>query len=170
MSQRSTPRLDSGHGRRGSPRLGIDLRAGLGPIQVSAGLRASYLFHGTESQQLIAGAERTLDWRVHALGFSLPIRVRYPITDRWGISVAGEPVLSYVTTTVDPGFQEPESFAALVFGGAGEVTGDLLIGPGRILLTVRMGSTAVSDGLLVGELDGFAVLVGYSWFFWDIGG
>lgn len=159
-------------GTMSTPRMtaGVGVRTGVGPLQLGIGTGIDWLHYEDRTELRVAGADRVIERRVNILSFPLVLLARYPISPRWGVSLAGGPSLTSAAATSDPAFQPQETFFALVPGGRVEIAGDVRVGPGEVALTARYGTARVAEGPIRGEIDGFSVLLGYQWWFADLGG
>jgi hypothetical protein len=58
-----------------------------------------------------------------------------------------------------------DEYTESVLGFRGQLAGDVALGPGRVMFAVAFGRAALSDGSVVGQIDGLAITAGYEWWF-----
>jgi hypothetical protein len=64
-----------------------------------------------------------------------------------------------------PDAQMADAYNETVVGFRGQLAADAVVGPGRLLVGVTYGRAALSDGVVVGQIDGLGGTVGYEWWF-----
>lgn len=100
-------------------------------------------------------------------GLAIPVglRARLRLGERLGVSGMVALMPWRMSVKFAPDSQMADAYTETVVGFRGQIAGDAVIGPGRLLLGVTYGRATLSDGVVVGQVDGLGVTLGYEWWF-----
>ncbi|MBA3461181.1 MAG: hypothetical protein H0T46_14550, partial [Deltaproteobacteria bacterium] len=123
-----------------------------------------------DTEQLSIGdtaveAERAVD----ALGVPLSLRARLRLSHRFGLALGVSVVPMRMRVKLAPSMQSADEHGETVIGLRGRLQADTRLGPGRLVVGAEYGRAALSGGVVVGHVDGVALLAGYEWWFADFG-
>jgi hypothetical protein len=152
----------SNRGELSVPRagLGIGTRRRFGPIEgaLLVGLEA---FSSEDTVVAdVAGMEQRLVRQLRGLAIPVMLRGRMRISREIGVAVS----FGLTPTATSARLAQDKSASAFntwTNGGRGEVSGDYKLGQGRIVLGTSYGRTKLSEGPIVGDIDGLRVYAGY---------
>jgi hypothetical protein len=150
-----------------APRFGGGpaLRRALGPVELTLAAGVEGVVWSDTKHATVAGAERDLDRNLTVLAVPVSLRARVSVTRSMGASVGLGVIPTWARGRVESDFQGPETFSKWTVGVRGEASGDLALGPGRIVLSLGYGWAALDGTPISGNLDGLYVRLGYEWWF-----
>ncbi len=153
------------------PRAGAGLvvRRGLAGIEVAALLGVEGMRFRDTTQVTIDTMPRDADRAIDSLGVLASVRARLRLSRRLGLALGAGIVPMRVRIGLDTGAQSADDYAETVLGVRAQLHGDLVVGPGRAFVGGSYGRARLSDGAVVGQLEGLAVVAGYEWWFADFG-
>jgi len=161
--------LDNG-GELSVPRggVGAGLRKGFGPIEWAVLVGAEVYTFDDQVRQEIAGVEREVTRSLRALAIPVQLRGRLPLTPRIGaaLGVAVLPVGADAALSSD--FQQEDENRTWILGLRAQASLDVKLGPGRVVIAGTVGSARLSDGPLIGNIEGWGLLAGYEWWVLDL--
>jgi hypothetical protein len=158
-------------GELASPRggAGLALRRGLGGIEVAALVGAEGLVFRDTTQVTIDGTQQPAARSVEGVGIPIMVRGRIRVTRRFGVALGGGLVPIRVKLGLALGSQAADERVETVIGVRAQLHGDVRLGPGRLVLGAAYGRAALSGSVVVGQIEGVAVVGGYEWWFADFG-
>ncbi len=100
-------------------------------------------------------------------GIAIPIglRGRHRIGQRFGFSYMATLMPWRMSVKLAPDAQMANPYSETVVGFRAQLAGDAAIGPGRLLLGVTYGRATLSEGVVVGQIDGLGLNLSYEWWF-----
>ncbi len=154
-----------------SPRagLGVAVRRRFGDIEgaVLVGIE------GVSSSETLSvdlnGTMEDASRSITGIGIPIALRGRMPIGRKLGIAASAAFVPARMRVKFSSASQPMDAYNETVLGVRGQLAGDLTIGPGRLVLGVAFGRGKLTDGIVVGEIDGLGVTLGYEWWFGAFG-
>jgi hypothetical protein len=150
-----------------APRFGggAALRRAFGPVELTFATGIEGVVWSDTKLATIAGAERSLDRRLTVLAVPVSLRARVPLRRGIGMAVGIGAIPTWGHGRVEADFQAPETFSKWTVGVRGEASGDVALGPGRVVLSLGYGRAALDGTPISGNLDGLFVRLGYEWWF-----
>jgi len=107
---------------------------------------------------------RDADRAVDGVGMQAALRARVRLARRFGLALGAGVVPMRVRATLDT-----TRTVETVIGLRAQLQGDFKLGPGRVFLGGAYGRATLSEGVVVGKIEGVAVVAGYEWWFADFG-
>ena len=158
-------------GELASPRGGggLGLRRGVGGIELAALVGAEGLVFRDTTKVTIDGTEQPAARSVEGLGFPLMVRARIRLSRRFGVALGAGLVPMRVKVGLALSAQAADERVETVYGMRAQLHGDVRLGPGRLVLGAAYGRAALSGSVVVGQVEGVAVVGGYEWWFADFG-
>jgi len=158
-------------GALASPRFGggLGLRRGLGGIELAALVGAEGLVFRDTTHVTIDGSLQSATRSVEGVGFPIVVRGRIRLSRRFGAALGAGLVPMRVKVALALGAQAADERVETVIGVRAQLHGDVRLGPGRLVLGAAYGRGALSGSVVVGQIDGVAVVGGYEWWFADFG-
>jgi hypothetical protein len=144
---------------------GLGLRRTFGPVELTLAAGVEGVVWSDTKLTTIAGAERALDRRLTLVAVPVSLRARVPLRRTVGAAVALGVVPTWASGRVEADFQTPESFTKWTAGVRGETSGDVALGPGRVVLALGYGHAGLAGTPIRGNLDGLYVRLSYEWWF-----
>ncbi len=144
---------------------GVCVERAIGTVDISLGF-------GIEG--FLGRGEGTLDdgrsgsWTL--TGFSLPLMVRFRVRlpRGFGIFAGGGVLPARVSVELTPDSEAKDSYAETAMGVRWLAGFDGPVGPGRLHLGASYGTGRLSEGLVTGHFEGFAIMAGYAWWLSDL--
>jgi len=154
-------------GPRGS--AGLALRRGVGGLELAVLAGFDGVRFRDSTQIAIDGMMVDAQRSIVGLGGLLAIRARARLSRRFGVAVGVGLVPVRARVKLDGGPQLTETYSEAVLGLRAQVQADTRFGPGRLYLGGAYGKATLSEGVVIGRIDGAAILAGYEWWFADFG-
>ncbi|MBI5478227.1 MAG: hypothetical protein HY906_05185, partial [Deltaproteobacteria bacterium] len=153
-----------------APRFGGGpaLRRAFGPVELTLAAGVEGVIWSDTQHPTIAGATRTVDRRLTTVAVPASLRARLPLPRATGVAVALGLVPTWGRGRVEADFQAAETFSKWAVGARGEASGDLALGPGRVVVSIGYGYAALHGTPITGNLDGLYLRLGYEWWFWTL--
>jgi hypothetical protein len=106
---------------------------------------------------------------ITGIGVPVAVRARIPLGARLGVAASAVFVPARMRVEFAPASRPVDAYSETVLGVRGQLAGDVVIGPGRAVLGIAFGRGKLSDGVVVGQVDGLGVTLGYEWWFGAFG-
>ena len=153
-------------GELASPRggAGVIVRRGVGGVELAGLLGVDVLVFRDTTPVTLDGMTRDADRAVDGVGMQAALRARVRLARRFGLALGAGVVPMRVRATLDT-----TRTVETVVGLRAQLQGDFKLGPGRVFLGGAYGRATLSEGVVVGKIEGVAVVAGYEWWFADFG-
>jgi len=154
-----------------APRLGaaLGIRRRFGSFEGGALLGLDALSYRDTIVVDLAGAQHPLSRHLFALTVPLLLRARLPIARRFGASLEAGPAAVFAWTSASSEVSGNERVVSVRPGFRAGASLDFSLGRGRIGLGASVGSARLTNGAVVGQIEGTSVWLGYEAWWLDIG-
>lgn len=148
---------------------GLAVRRGLFGAELALVLGFEATRFADTTQVTIEGAMRDAERSVSCLGGIAGIRARLRLSRRFGIAIGAAVIPTRASVRFAAGAGVEETYDEAVLGLRAQLHGDVKLGPGRFFVGGSYGRAKLAEGVVVGRIDGAAVVAGYEWWFADVG-
>ncbi|MGE5183137.1 MAG: hypothetical protein ACM31C_13795 [Acidobacteriota bacterium] len=154
-----------------SPRgaAGLAIRRGISGVELALQLGAEGMRFADRVPVTIGGVMDSARRTLSAVGLDIGVRGRVRLTRRFGVALGAALVPTRVHVQLAPTTQPADDYVESVLAVRGELQGDVHLGPGRAFLAVDYGRGRLSQGVVLGQIEGLGARVGYEWWFADFG-
>ena len=158
-------------GALASPRggAGLAVRRGFAGVELAVLVGMEGLVFSDTTEVPIDGTPQAASRSVESVGIPFMVRGRFRLSRRFGVALGAGLVPMRVRSTLALSTQSADERVETVIGVRAQLHGDFKLGPGRLFVGAAYGRGALSGGVVVGQIEGVAVVGGYEWWFADFG-
>jgi hypothetical protein len=150
-------------GALSSPRAaaGLAIRSGGRRFELAARVGLEGLWFRDTTAVMLGGEDVDVARSIVSIGAHVAMRARVPVSPRAGLAIGAAVVPMRARVRLAPDGDRARTYGENVIAARGEIAGDVIVGRGRLVLSMSYGRAPLTDGAVTGHIDGLAITAGY---------